>query len=129
MSADDGNGGNSDANNREYGGSVVNGIVTAVAPGEVATNPNAKQANILLPLGVSTFHSHPSGTIQTEVNAGIIPRTVSTPNYVQHASIADLNNAGSYTHYVFGRYSNKVYVYNSKAIQAVIPFERFVIPK
>lgn len=95
----------------------------------MATNPNAKQANILLPLGVSTFHSHPSGTIQTEVNAGIIPRTVSTPNYVQHASIADLNNAGSYTHYVFGRYSNKVYVYNSKAIQAVIPFERFVIPK
>lgn len=41
----------------------------------------------------------------------------------------EMNNAGSYTHYVFGRYSNKVYVYNSKAIQAVIPFERFVIPK
>lgn len=41
----------------------------------------------------------------------------------------EMNNAGSYTHYVFCRYSNKVYVYNSKAIQAVIPFERFVIPE
>jgi hypothetical protein len=63
ISADNGKGGKSDANNREYDGSIENGAVVAAPAGAVANPKTSATASIELPSGVSTFHSHPSGEI------------------------------------------------------------------
>jgi hypothetical protein len=62
VSRDNGRGGTKDVNNREYGGSVLNGVVIPAEPGPVSNLQTDTKAEISLPIGVSTFHSHPSGT-------------------------------------------------------------------
>ena len=124
VSADNGKGGTADANNREYGGSMQNGTVVAATPGAVANPSKDENASIMLPVGYSTFHSHPSGTRSEAVEGG-------TKNswFNQPPSTTDINNAGTHTNYVFGRGSGKVYIYTSGGVQAVIPMKQFVTPK
>ena len=129
VSADNGKGGTLDANNREYGGSIESGAVIVANPGEIANPTSQSSANIVLPTEVSTFHSHPSGTVVTSPPAGTIGGTKTTSSFNQFPSSIDVGVAGGNTHYVFGRANNKVYVYTSKGVQAVIPFKHFVNPK
>jgi len=129
VSSDKGNGGTADANNREYGGSIQNGVVVAAAPGPVANPKTDAIASIELPVGVSTFHSHPSGTVVDAPPAGTIGGTTTTYSFTQTPSPQDITNAGAHTNYVFGRSNNNVYIYNSNGVQAVIPMKHFVNPK
>lgn len=136
VSRDNGKGGTGEANNREYGGSVRNGVVTAAEPGPISSPGN--NASIILPAGPSTFHSHPSGESTTNsASAGILSTgsvssfggTVTTRSYTQSPSPADIQNAGNQINYVFGRSNGNVYIYNSNGVQAVIPMKYFVTPK
>ena len=122
--ADNGQGGTSDANNREYGGYITStGDVIEESPGPVM---KPGYAYILLNNGdnTSTFHSHPSGELYN-YEAGI--ETISF--HVQHPSQTDIDDAKNGTHYVFGRRNKNVYVYTRNGIQAVIPMKNFVNPK
>lgn len=69
-------------------------------------------ATIELPNGVSTFHSHPSGTI-AENGSGNIFEESRVHFFEQSPSKLDIENAEGFTHYVFGRGNNTVYIYNS----------------
>ena len=132
---DDGKGGTSDANNREYGGYIKNGAVIEENPGPVSNLHIDDRAQISLEEGFSTFHSHPSGTLsiytERKDNNTIKMRDNSkiTKSFVQSPSRQDVNAAGNQTHYVFGRSDNKVYIYNRNGVQAVIPMKQFVTPK
>jgi RHS repeat-associated protein len=122
VSKDNGRGGMSDANNREYGGSISNGTVTLEAAGSISSPGNS--ASIALPVGVSTFHSHPSGS-SSESSAPAsgtgstvsFGGTVTNRGYVQSPSPQDINNAGRHTNYVFGRGNNNVYIWALLKIQ------------
>ena len=116
VSSDNGSGGTSDANNREYGGYIEDGEVKAVDSGPVCYPSEYTQATINLPCGKSTFHSHPSGTFKRVLLIGTISRTVDEPAYIQPTSSLDIQNAGHHVHYVFGRGNGMVYIYNSSAI-------------
>ncbi|MDR1560750.1 MAG: hypothetical protein LBS23_00110 [Holosporaceae bacterium] len=136
VSADNGRGGTADANNREYGGSIQNGTVVAATAGEVVNPAVQSSASIMLPVGTSTFHSHPSGdvVVSSNPNSGIGASSsfggpTSTSSFNQFPSSIDVRGAGGNTHYVFGRGDGKVYVYTSGGVQAVIPLKQFVIPK
>jgi RHS repeat-associated protein len=129
VTKDNGNGGTSAANNREYGGSIENGKVVAATPGAVANPKTDATANILLPSGVSTFHDHPSGTVVDAPPAGSYGGTTTTYSFTQSPSPMDINAAGTNTHYVFGRSDGNVYIYTSGGVQAVIPMKQFVTPK
>ncbi len=118
-----------DENNREYGGSIQNGRVVFAEPGAVASPKTDAVASIDLPMGVSTFHSHPSGTVVDSPPANTIGGATTTYSFIQTPSQTDINNAGVHTHYVFGRGNGNVYVYTSKGIQAVVPMKFFVSPK
>lgn len=129
ISKDNGNGGTNASNNKEYGGSIKNGSVVTATPGAVA-NPSVQSiANIVLPGGVPTFHSHPSGNILNSPPPGTIGGTTTTYSFNQFPSSVDVGGAGGYTNYVFGRGDGKVYIYTSSGIQAVIPLKQFVTPK
>jgi len=129
VSGDNGRGGRSDINNKEYGGSITNGVVTAATPGAVANPQTDASASISLPTGTSTFHSHPSGNIIVGPDSNTFGGSTTTYSFDQHPSTIDVKGAGSNTHYVFGRGNNNVYIYNSSGVQAVIPMKHFVNPK
>ena len=118
VSKDDGKGGRSDANNREYGGVLTSaGIDCCEGP---VGSPKLDGAHSYLADDVSTFHDHPSGSL---IENG------SKFKYVQQPSQADLNNAGSHTWYVFGRRDGTVYIYNRDGVQATMPIKYFINPK
>ena len=121
VSRDNGRGGTSDDNNREYGGSIQNGNAVLATPGAIANPAIDPNASITLPFGHSTFHSHPSGNVVEQVAGG-----TRTSSFIQSPSSTDIENAGTRTHYVFGRGDKKVYVYTSDGVQAVIPMRKFV---
>lgn len=129
VSRDNGRGGTSEANNREYGGTISNGVVTVATPGSVANPQRDATADISLAVGSSTFHSHPSGNVTIGPGANTIGGTRETYSFVQNPSSRDIQVARSSTHYVFGRGNNNVYIYNSSGVQAVIPMKYFVNPK
>lgn len=129
VSKDNGNGGTTESNNREYGGVIENGEVLIANPGDVANPQINSTASILLTSGKSSFHSHPSGTVVVSPPTGTIGGTRVTYSFNQAPSPIDINTAGSNTHYVFGRGNNTVYVYNSNGVQAVIPMRYFVTPR
>jgi hypothetical protein len=117
-SKDDGHGGGSDNNNREYGASVENGIMGPVQVGPVSTPEEG--ASVELSAESPTFHTHPSGT---SAKSGV--------GYPQPPSPQDINNAGSFTNFVFGRRGGNngyVYIYNANGVQAVIKTKYFVNP-
>jgi hypothetical protein len=129
VSRDNGRGGTADANNREYGGSIQNGTVVTATAGEIANPAVQSSASIMLPVGTSTFHSHPSGSVVVSPPTGTIGGTTISSSFNQFPSSIDVGGAGGNTHYVFGRGDSKVYIYTSSGVQAVIPLKQFVTPK
>ncbi len=105
VNQDDGTGGTSDANNREYGGRVTKtGVVVPSTPGAVANPKSGLDATVDITSwpGQSTFHSHQSGTNETS-------------SYKQAPSNkvnGDINTFGEGTHYVFARGEKTVYIFN-----------------
>ena len=140
-SGDNGKGGTSSGNNREYGGTIDNnGNVTAATPGPVADPSKSAYASVSITTTSqtkSTFHSHPSGTVVVTSRGGNSSATSSsstigggsttTYGFTQTPSKTDINNTSSgRTNYVFGKGNGTVYIYNSSGIQAKIPEKRFV---
>jgi RHS repeat-associated protein len=135
---DNGKGGTSDANNREYGGTIdLDGKVTASAPGPVRDPSVDALAEVTHSVGSntkSTFHSHPSGEkVIGPANSGASSGTTiggqtTTHSWGQPPSSHDVQNAGQQTHYVFGM-KGTVYIYNNKGVTATIPIKNFVNPK
>jgi RHS repeat-associated protein len=140
VNQDDGKGGTSDANNREYGGVVkLDGSVKEAPPGPVAnplTDPNA-HIEISHFKNESTFHSHPSGNVSTgsaNTNLASSSTTVggstTTGSFLNAPSNngGDIQNSGSKVNYVFSRGNGTVYIYNNTGVLATIPQKYFVTP-
>lgn len=108
---DNGRGGMSPSNNREYGGTYKNGTVVLAKPGDISNSSIG--ASIVLPFGAPTFHSHPSGSD-------------GSTNYRQAPSREDILVSGNNLHYVFAMSEKVVYIYNNKGVIASIPFKSFV---
>ena len=106
VSQDDGTGGTSPNNNREYGGYIDNGVVIEEPPGPIK-NPRDEQYNsIEIHAGYPSFHSHSSGYLIER------DRTIVYDHYwIQEPSPSDIQNAGNHVHYVFGRWNNNDRVY------------------
>jgi len=128
VSADNGRGGTSDANNREYGGTVDNGTVTAATPGPVANPQLDSHAHIDMTTSSSTtaqFHSHPSGQIvvgpQQSSGTIIMSGQTTTYGFTQAPSNIDVSNIGNRTGYVFGMGNGQVYIYNKSGVVASFP--------
>jgi RHS repeat-associated protein len=120
---DTGSRGKSDANNREYGGSIDdNGIVTESPAGKPG-NPFVDKdisINIEREPNQTTFHSHASGTRLEDGLKG---------EWAQPPSSYDVERFKGGTHYVFGRGNKTVYVFNSSGVVATIPHKFFVNQK
>ena len=127
---DDGSGNSRDENNREHGGHIENGIFVK-EPSGPQTSPDKASASIMLTNGDGKMHTHPSGTKTKKHSAydrknNVIQYYETTHMYVQHPSVADINNSGLNINYVIGRRNNLVYIYNNKGIRAVITYELFI---
>ena len=137
VSQDNGKGGRSDANNREYGGEIsIRGEITAATPGAVADPSRDTEASVNTPnYGDDTradFHSHPSGSLSISTGGGantIGSSTTTTYSFGQAPSPHDIRVSGSNSNYVFGRSSGTVYIYNNTGVQATLPHKYFVNPK
>ena len=121
VSRDNGRGGTRPDNNREYGGYQDGKSWKTAEPGEVADPSQASTVSIMLPTGVSTYHSHPSGTAQHG-------DTPTASFFYQHPSQLDMQTAGNTINYVFGMGDKNVYMYNSSGVQAFFPIKNFVNP-
>ena len=131
VSQDDGQGGSSESNNREYGGYIENGTVISVKPGPKADPAKGESASIIIDgKQCSTFHSHPSGT--GTATANYHPNTLgrgeghAINRPTQFPSSIDLGVAGNNTHYVFGRGDKKVYIYTKDGVQAEMKLKEFI---
>ena len=85
----------------------------------------------MLTNGNGKMHTHPSGTkikrqSRFDRDMGAILYSEHSLKYVQHPSVADINNSGAYINYVIGRRNNLVYIFNNKGIRAVIKYELFI---
>lgn len=137
ISVDNGSGGTSAANNREYNGGIMgDGSVVAGTPGPVSTPAKGAETGNYPAGTVTPFHSHPSGTV---TSGGMTPdpfggqntmssSTTTTP-YRQSPSGHDISNSGSCVRYVFARGNDTVYIYNNQGVRATIPTAQFVNPK
>jgi len=143
VNQDNGRGGISDANNREYGGAVKSdgsGAVEQSTPGPVANPITDRNAHIDLPNYTtrSTFHSHPSGTkfvTSTPNNnftgaSSSVGGSTSSGNFLNAPSNigGDVGNSGGKINYVFSRSNGTVYVYNNTGVIATMPQKYFVTP-
>ena len=155
VSQDDGTGGSYTAkpqNNREYGGSISKkGVVNESERGAIndGTRNNASISITSFP-GESTFHSHPSGTVEEEEKKSQNMGT-SVPGYgdgkstrhqdhapsnnfldgaIRKGDIYNAINDGSDSEtikYVFARKDpKKVYIYNNHGVLATLPHEYFI---
>ena len=110
---DDGTGGDSDNNNREYGG-IVNheGQIANVSQGEV--RESGKHASVSInPKGArSVYHSHPSGS----KNLGPLQGSSRFPSQQDHKSI------GTATGYLFQMRTKEIIVFDNKKIEAIVSF-------
>ena len=110
---DDGSGGDSDNNNREYGG-IVNheGQIANVSQGEV--RESGKHASVSInPKGArSVYHSHPSGS----KNLGPLQGSSRFPSRQDHKSI------GTATGYLFQMRTKEIIVFDNKKIEAIVSF-------
>ena len=110
---DDGTGGDSDNNNREYGG-IVNheGQIANVSQGEV--RESGKHASVSInPKGArSVYHSHPSGS----KNLGPLQGSSRFPSRQDHKSI------GTATGYLFRMRTKEIIVFDNKKIEAIVSF-------
>jgi hypothetical protein len=104
---DDGNGGESTQNNREYGGNFSETGVKDVVVGPVGTLGSGINATIPR----REYHSHPSGTS-------------STRRWVQPPSATDIRLVRDQG-YVFAMRTNMIYVFNNSGVIAAIPISTF----
>ncbi len=130
VSKDNGRGGTSDANNREYGGEVsARGEITASEPGAVSNPKTDNEASISNTTygddTRATFHSHPSGQIIEGPGSNTIGGSTTTYQFQQGPSSPDISNSGSQVNYVFGRRSGTVYIYNNTGVVATLPSKIF----
>ncbi|MFD2523346.1 RHS repeat domain-containing protein [Emticicia soli] len=128
VSADNGKGGTSNANNREYGGAVNNGTITVESPGDVANPKFDSHAHLNITTTAITraqYHSHPSGQIEEGPKQGngtiVMSGQINTFSFTQPLSNIDIDNIGNRTGYVFGMSSNQVYIYNKTGVVASFP--------
>ena len=142
VNQDDGRGGVSPANNREYGGTISsNGVVTESPPGAVANPKTDNTASIKFNMNgdvKSTFHSHQSGQITEGVtktsNTVMMNGTSTTYGFNKAPSTGagyDVSpGKAPMTNYVFSRGEGKVYIYNTNTgVQATLPQKNFVKPR
>jgi hypothetical protein len=135
VSADNGQGGTSASNNREHGGSIVNGAVNPAESGPISSPGKGAGISINMTGASTSFHSHPSGTEITggsnlnNFSSGSTFGNTSTVGYAQPPSLADVKNSGTTARYVFGMGDKTVYIYNNSGVQATIPASKFVNPK
>ncbi len=110
---DDGTGGNSDNNNREYGG-IVNssGEITNVSQGDVRTFGNKAVVHLNVTGARSVYHSHSSGVKGFTQGLG----SSSLP------SEEDFKAIGAATGYLFQMRTKEIVIFNDKKVQAIVPF-------
>ncbi len=122
---DNGGGGTSDANNREYGGVVDKDRAVQEAPmGPVKnpqTDPNAEVDITTKSTDRAEFHDHPSGDVTTRPGSNTIGGQTVTNNWVQGPSDVDISNVGKRTGYEFARRDGIVYIYNKTGVVATLP--------
>ena len=126
VSQDDGRGGSKGSNNCEYGGYIDNGTVTPVDPGPVVDPAKGESASLKIPEGYNSFHSHPSGGNGSDYNPNSVFNNSTPSHQSQIPSTRDLNTAGNNTHYVFGRWNKKVYIYTKDGVQAEMSMKDFI---
>ena len=116
VSSDDGRGGESDSNNREYGGVLKNEGISAADPGPRIYLDSEDNPSIVLEGGYPSFHSHASGTkVVGQKEKG----------HRQPPSPTDFKGAENFIHYVFAKREGMVYIYDKHAVQATMPIKRF----
>ena len=125
VNQDDGKGGTTPANNREYGGRIKkSGEVAEAPPGDVGDPITNNRVSISLKTYFPdqvTFHSHASGTKKTTESFGQWRQAPSKEP-------GDISNSNNTREYVFGRRDGTVYIFNKKGVQATIPQKFFVNP-
>ncbi|HRB72393.1 MAG TPA: RHS repeat-associated core domain-containing protein [Flavobacterium sp.] len=119
VNRDDGTGGTSESNNREFGGYInKDGTIRSATPGAPGLPTDGKSITMRRDANTKTmFHSHPSGSDGTN-------------RYRQGPSIDDIRSArdGNRTEYVFGRGNGIITIYDGTGVLATIPQENFVNP-
>ena len=110
---DDGTGGTSDQNNREYSGSF-NKSGTGVVDEKTGNVQDPWKGNVSSE-GTSSYHSHPSGTSQ---------KNDQTASWQQPPSKQDISTAKR-TEYVIGMGSKLIYRYDKSGVNAVFPISIF----
>lgn len=109
---DDGTGGTSSKNNREYSGNFVLNGVHANKPGRVG---NPASGVYVITNGNSDYHSHPSGRVVSGNNIYC---------WQQPQSRQDISTA-HHKQFVVGAGNGIIYVYNRKGVFATIPTSIF----
>jgi len=133
VNEDDGTGGTSDNNNREYGGTVAeNDAVIKNKPGPVSQPGVEAHINLRTASNSrSEFHSHPSGTStdQDRTSTGSTSKVggSTTNNSYQSdgPSKDDIKNVGDRTGYVFSMSNKTVFIYNNQGVTATLPMSKF----
>ena len=110
---DDGTGGTSDQNNREYSGNF-NKSGTGVVDEKTGNVQDPWKGNVSSE-GTSSYHSHPSGTSQ---------KNDQTASWQQPPSKQDISTAKR-TEYVIGMGSKLIYRYDKSGVNAVFPISIF----
>ena len=139
INKDNGTGGASDANNREYGGRIRSTGEVVESPAGPVSNPiinSSASIEITSSQNQSTFHSHPSGT-RTESSTGNNSSGASIGGSTTSSSFrnapsnvnGDIGNSGVKVNYVFARGNGTVYIYNNTGVIGTIPQRFFVTPK
>jgi RHS repeat-associated protein len=122
---DTGKGGTSDANNREYGGTLSKtSVVSESTPGPVVNPKKDSEASITHTVTSdtkTTFHSHPSGSVSEGPPIGTIGGNTCTWSFQQGPSSYDIKNSGSQVKYVFARGDKVLYIYNNTGVIATMP--------
>ena len=85
----------------------------------------------MLTNGDGKMHTHPSGTkikrqSRFDIEMRAIEYSEQSFQYVQHPSVADINNSGLNINYVIGRRDKLVYIYDRRGIRAVIKYDLFI---
>ncbi len=129
-SNDNGRGGTSEANNKEYGNVICNdGCVMESMRGKAANPSKDSEASITHNMSgaKATSHSHPSGDVVVRSGSGnsLGGGTTTTYSFMQGPSKPDISGAGSRINYVFGRGSGVTYIYNSAGVIATLPSKIF----
>ena len=127
---DNGKGGSSPRNNREYGGVVRDGVVKPVEPSRVGNLKVDNSLEIDIPgiPGDIKFHSHPCGSIsESHYSSSSIKTEVPYWRWRQHPSPTDIRTGEeTINYYLFARGDRMIYIYNKYGVQTVFPEKCFL---